>query len=106
MQAHLNKFLGVNLVAQIQVPLYLVVISCFGIPLAMSIIAIPMWFICRKAGFSPWLTLLNCIPFGTPLLLLLLAAVDWKISKPRAELVRREEPTRVHTRPTLQLVVR
>lgn len=33
---------------------------------------------CRKAGFSPWLTLLNCIPLGNTLLLYMLALVDWK----------------------------
>lgn len=40
--------------------------------------AFPLWYICKKAGFSPWLTLLNCIPFGTPVLLYLLAFAEWK----------------------------
>lgn len=70
----------------IQIPLYVVVLFCFGIPLAMLSLTVPMWFICRKAGFSPWLTLLNCIPFGTPVLLYLLAFADWnyKNIRPRA----------------------
>jgi hypothetical protein len=31
---------------------------------------IPFWFICKKAGFSPWLTLLNIVPFGLGTLVL------------------------------------
>jgi hypothetical protein len=42
------------------------------------LLAFPLWYICKKAGFSPWLTLLNCIPFGTPVLLYLLAFAEWK----------------------------
>jgi len=30
----------------------------------LAIIIIPFWFICKKAGFSPWLSLLNIVPFG------------------------------------------
>ncbi len=32
--------------------------------IALAIILIPFWFICKKAGFSPWLALLNIIPLG------------------------------------------
>jgi hypothetical protein len=42
------------------------------------LLAFPLWYICKKAGFSPWLTLLNCIPLGTPVLLYLLAFAEWK----------------------------
>ena len=31
------------------------------IVVAIAIILIPYWFICKKAGFSPWLTLLNIV---------------------------------------------
>lgn len=41
-------------------------------------LAFPLWYVCKKAGFSPWLTLLNCIPLGTPVLLYLLAFAEWK----------------------------
>ncbi len=44
----------------------------------LVLLAFPLWYICKKAGFSPWLTLLNCLPFGTPVLLYLLAFADWK----------------------------
>jgi hypothetical protein len=45
----------------------------------VAIITIPTWFICKKAGFSPWLSLLNIIPtFGTLILLYVLAFGEWK----------------------------
>ena len=59
-------------------PWHLLVLAVIGIPIIAVLWLIPLWFICRKAGFSPWLTLLNCIPFGTTLLLYLLAFADWK----------------------------
>jgi hypothetical protein len=49
-----------------------------AIPLVLAFWMLPLWFICKKAGFSPWLTLLNCIPFGNAVLLYLLAFADWK----------------------------
>ena len=35
----------------------------------VAIIIIPFWFILKKAGFSPWLALINIVPFGTLILL-------------------------------------
>ena len=32
--------------------------------ICVAIVIIPFWFICKKAGFSPWLSLLNIIPHG------------------------------------------
>ena len=50
---------------------------------AASIFAVftvlPFWFICKKAGFSPWLSLLGMIPFGNVVLSFVLAFVDWKV---------------------------
>jgi hypothetical protein len=55
------------------------VLSLFCIPFLLVFWMLPLWFICKKAGFSPWLTLLNCIPiFGNTVLLYLLAFADWK----------------------------
>jgi hypothetical protein len=46
----------------------------------MAIIILPFWFILKKAGFSPWLSLLNIIPtFGTLVLLYILAFAEWKV---------------------------
>ena len=33
---------------------------------ALAIVIIPFWFICKKAGFSPWLSLLNVDSAGQP----------------------------------------
>ena len=47
--------------------------------IALAIILIPFWFICKKAGFSPWLSLLYLIPLGNLVLYYLLAFADWKV---------------------------
>ncbi len=62
-------------------PLHLIVLAViFGIP-AVIIGFIPFWFICKKAGFSPLLSLLNFVPFGlgTLILVYLLAFAEWKV---------------------------
>ena len=49
--------------------------------IGMVIIIVPMWFICKKAGFSPWLSLLCLIPsLGLLVLLYVLAFADWKVT--------------------------
>ena len=40
---------------------------------------VPVWFICRKAGFAPWLSLLYIVPFGGWVLNVVLAFTDWKV---------------------------
>jgi hypothetical protein len=45
----------------------------------LAIIVIPFWFILKKAGFSPWLTLINIIPLGNLVLIYVLAFSDWKV---------------------------
>lgn len=48
--------------------------------IGFAIIIVPMWFICKKAGFSPWLSMLCLIPtFGFLVLLYVLAFADWKV---------------------------
>ncbi|HEY2860930.1 MAG TPA: hypothetical protein VGJ21_21145 [Terracidiphilus sp.] len=54
------------------------VVFLIAVPFLVAFWMLPLWFICKKAGFSPWLTLLNCIPFGNAVLLYLLAFADWK----------------------------
>ena len=44
-----------------------------------AIVTIPFWFICKKAGFSPWLSLLNIIPLGGVILSYVLAFSEWKV---------------------------
>jgi hypothetical protein len=59
-------------------PWHLIVLSVLGLPFVAVFWALPLWFICKKAGFSPWLTLVNCVPLGTTFLLYMLAIADWK----------------------------
>jgi hypothetical protein len=42
------------------------------------IIIVPFWLICKKAGFSPWLSLINVIPLGNLILIYVLAFAEWK----------------------------
>lgn len=46
----------------------------------LAILIVPFWFICKKAGFSPWLALLNIIPFGNLVLIYVLAFAEWKVA--------------------------
>ena len=53
------------------------------IVIAIAIVMIPCWFILKKAGFSPWLSLLCLIPsLGTLVLLYVLAFAEWKVVPP------------------------
>jgi hypothetical protein len=47
--------------------------------LGLAITILPFWFICKKAGFSPWLSFLNVVPFGGIILWYVLAFADWKV---------------------------
>lgn len=48
--------------------------------IGIAIVIIPLWQICKKAGFSPWLCLLILIPFGGLILLYILAFAQWKVA--------------------------
>ncbi|OYV06010.1 MAG: hypothetical protein CFE26_08600 [Verrucomicrobiales bacterium VVV1] len=44
---------------------------------------LPFWFICKKAGFSPWLSLIMMVPFGALILPIMLAVMEWpSVKKP------------------------
>jgi len=47
--------------------------------ICLAIVIVPFWQICKKAGFSPWLSLLNVVPFGNLVLLYVLAFAQWKV---------------------------
>jgi hypothetical protein len=40
---------------------------------------VPYWFIFKKAGFSPWLSLLTIVPFLNLLVLYIVAFTQWKV---------------------------
>jgi uncharacterized membrane protein YhaH (DUF805 family) len=47
--------------------------------IGIAIVMVPCWFILKKAGFTPWLSLLCLIPsLGTLVLLYVLAFSEWK----------------------------
>ncbi len=50
------------------------------IVVALAVVILPFWFICKKAGFSPWLSLLNIIPLGNVILIYVLAFAEWKVT--------------------------
>jgi hypothetical protein len=67
--------------AQIQhMVLALMAIIPFIILIGLVLVVIPTWFICKKAGFSPWLSLLCVIPLGLLILLYVLAFAEWRTS--------------------------
>ena len=44
-----------------------------------AIVLIPYWVIFRKAGFTPWLSLLMFVPLGNIIMLYVLAFSQWKV---------------------------
>ena len=48
--------------------------------IALVVVIVPTWFICKRAGFSPWLSMLCLVPsVGLLILLYVLAFADWKV---------------------------
>ena len=45
----------------------------------LAIVMVPFWFILKKAGFSPWLSLLYLVPLGNLFLYYFLAFAEWKV---------------------------
>jgi hypothetical protein len=64
--------------AQAMVPAFLAASAIIG-AICILLIIIPTWFICKKAGFSPWLSLLVVVPMGGLVLLYVLAFAEWKV---------------------------
>jgi ABC-type transport system involved in cytochrome c biogenesis permease subunit len=55
------------------------VMMMFGL-IGMIIVIVPMWFIWKKAGFSPWLSLLSGLPLVSLIMLYVLAFSEWKVA--------------------------
>jgi hypothetical protein len=43
------------------------------------VMVIPFWFIFKKAGFSPWLSLLMLVPLASIIILYVIAFSEWKV---------------------------
>jgi hypothetical protein len=54
------------------------IFAVFGIVM-IAVVMIPYWFIWKKAGFSPWLSLIMLVPLGNIIMLYVLAFSDWKV---------------------------
>jgi hypothetical protein len=66
--------------AEIQKIMLAMIPIFFGMMIVcMAIVIVPFWFICKKAGFSPWLSLLNLIPLGGVILWYVLAFSEWSV---------------------------
>ncbi len=48
--------------------------------IGMAIVVIPYWMIWKKAGFSPWFSLLMFVPLVGIVMLYVLAFSDWKVA--------------------------
>ena len=48
-----------------------------GVGIAIFFV-LPFWYICKKAGFSPWLSLIVLLPFGLIILPFIMAFRPWK----------------------------
>jgi len=46
----------------------------------LAIVIVPYCFILKKAGFSPWLALLNAVPLGNLIMLYVPAFAEWKVA--------------------------
>ena len=60
-------------------PWHLIVLALVFSLIVVPFRVLPFWFICKKAGFSPWLALLYIVPFGGLILNFVLAFADWKV---------------------------
>jgi len=60
-------------VAALLVPMMLFAI------IANIVLVIPFWFIFKKAGFSPWLSILMFVPLANIIILYVVAFSQWKV---------------------------
>jgi hypothetical protein len=63
-----------------RIMMFMIPIILFFCLVVIAIVMVPCWFILKKAGFTPWLSLLCLIPsLGILVLLYVLAFADWKV---------------------------
>jgi len=56
----------------------LIPVMLFGLILTVAMV-IPYWFIFKKAGFSPWLSVLMFVPLANIIILYVVAFSQWKV---------------------------
>jgi len=47
--------------------------------IANIILVVPFWFIFKKAGFSPWLSILMFVPLANIIILYVVAFSQWRV---------------------------
>ncbi|MGC2164277.1 MAG: hypothetical protein WA634_20450 [Silvibacterium sp.] len=57
----------------------MMMIMPFVVLIVTAIVIIPYWFIWKKAGFSPWLSLLMLVPLVNIIMPYVLAFSEWKV---------------------------
>jgi hypothetical protein len=58
-------------------PWHLLVLASVG-SLLSAVVLPPYWMIFKKAGYSPWLSLLTLVPLATYIVLWVVAFSEWK----------------------------
>jgi hypothetical protein len=79
----LHSLLAVGAIGNMEI----LVILVLGFVLTL-VQVVPFWFICKKAGMSPWLSLIALIPLGVLILSFVLAFGEWPS-------LRRDGPPRI-----------
>jgi hypothetical protein len=65
------------------VPAHLLILLFVVGPIALGITVPPYWMIYKKAGFSPWLSILTLVPLVKWIVLWVVAFSDWKPRPPQ-----------------------
>lgn len=65
--------------SQLQQLQHLAAVMPFVILIGLIVVVVPYWFIWKKAGFSPWFSLIMFIPFINLIMLYVLAFSEWKV---------------------------
>ena len=65
------------------VPSHLLLLFFVVLPIALLITIPPYWMIFKKAGFSPWLSILTLVPLVKWIVLWIVGFSQWKSSADR-----------------------
>jgi hypothetical protein len=72
-------------------PWHLMVLFAIFSLIVVPLRVLPFWFICKEAGFTPWLSLLYLVPLGGLVLNFVLAFGEWNVV-PAPQLGRQQPP--------------
>ena len=64
---------------QVRALQHMAVVMPFFLLVILVVAVIPYWFIWKKAGFSPWFSLLIMIPIVNIISIYILAFSEWKV---------------------------